>query len=80
MNPQAVRLYLDNGIDLTRDMLEIDVCAQHCNGGIAVDENWQSGVRGLYAAGEAAGTFGARRPAERPRTFKPRQESSTNPA
>ena len=62
MNPQAVRLYRDNGIDLSREALEIDVCAQHCNGGVAVDSHWQSEVRGLYAAGEAAGTFGARRP------------------
>jgi len=62
MNPQAIALYLGNGIDLNRDMLEIDVCAQHCNGGVAVDGHWQSGVRGLYAAGEAAGTFGAYRP------------------
>ena len=62
MNPQAIALYLDNGIDLRREMLEIDVCAQHCNGGVAVDAHWQSSVRGLYAAGEAAGTFGAYRP------------------
>ena len=62
MNPQAVRLYRDNGIDLSSELLEIDVCAQHCNGGVAVDSHWRSGVRGLYAAGEAAGTFGAKRP------------------
>jgi len=62
MNPRAVQLYLDNGIDLRYDMLEIAVCAQHCNGGVAVDGYWQSTVRGLYAAGEAAGTFGGRRP------------------
>jgi len=62
MNPKAIQLYLDHGIDLRREMLEIDVCAQHCNGGIAVDGHWQSTVRGLYAAGEAAGTFGQRRP------------------
>ena len=62
MNPQAIQLYFDHGIDLCRDLLEIDVCAQHCNGGIAVDGHWQSGVRGLYAAGEAAGTFGPKRP------------------
>jgi len=62
MNPKAVQLYLDHGIDLRREMLEIDVCAQHCNGGIAVDGHWQSTLRGLYAAGEAAGTFGQRRP------------------
>jgi succinate dehydrogenase/fumarate reductase flavoprotein subunit len=42
--------------------LEIAVCAQHCNGGVAVDAHWQSNVRGLYAAGEAAGTFGVYRP------------------
>jgi len=62
MNPQAARLFRDNGIDLHREMLEIGVCAQHCNGGIAVDADWRSDVRGLYAAGEAAGTFGAVRP------------------
>jgi len=62
MNPQAVALYLANGIDLRREPLEIDVCAQHCNGGVAVDADWQSGVRGLYTVGEAAGTFGSRRP------------------
>jgi len=62
MNPQAVALYLNHGIDLRRDLLEIAVCPQHCNGGIAVDADWQSCVRGLYAAGEAAGTFGACRP------------------
>jgi len=62
MNPQAIALYLNNGIDLHHEMLEIDVCAQHCNGGVAVDAHWQSSVRGLYVAGEAAGTFGAYRP------------------
>ena len=62
MNPKAIQLYLDHGIDLRREMLEIDVCAQHCNGGVAVDDHWRGTVRGLYAAGEAAGTFGPRRP------------------
>jgi len=62
MNPGAIQLYLDNGIDLHSEMLEIAVCAQHCNGGVAVDGHWRSGVDGLYAAGEAAGTFGPKRP------------------
>ena len=62
MNPKAIQLYRDHGIDLSRGMLEIDVCAQHCNGGVAVDGHWRSTLRGLYAAGEAAGTFGPRRP------------------
>ena len=62
MNAGAIALYADHGIDLYRERLEIAVCAQHCNGGIAVDANWQSTVTGLYAAGEAAGTFGVYRP------------------
>ena len=62
MNVGAIELYAAHGIDLYREPLEIAVCAQHCNGGVAVDEHWQSDVKGLYAAGEAAGTFGVYRP------------------
>lgn len=62
MNPDAIALYRAHGIDLTTQPLRVAVCAQHCNGGIAVDGNWQTSVRGLYAAGEAAGTFGVYRP------------------
>ncbi|MBQ7011573.1 MAG: FAD-binding protein [Clostridia bacterium] len=62
MNAGAIELYLSHGIDLKKDRLEIAVCAQHCNGGVAVDDNWQSNVDGLYACGEAAGTFGVYRP------------------
>ena len=62
MNAPAIELYRDHGIDIEREMLEVRVCAQHHNGGIAVDANWQSTIPGLYACGEAAGTFGAVRP------------------
>lgn len=62
MNIGAIELYADHSIDLYSEYLEIAVCAQHCNGGVAVDEHWQSDVCGLYAAGEAAGTFGVYRP------------------
>ena len=62
MNPGAIELYASHGIDLYNEYLEIAVCAQHCNGGVKVDEHWQSEVKGLYAAGEAAGTFGVYRP------------------
>ena len=62
MNKGAIELYADHGIDLYTECLEIAVCAQHCNGGVAVDGNWQSDVDGLYVAGEAAGTFGVYRP------------------
>ncbi len=62
MNPKAYELYLSHGIDLETELLEISVCAQHNNGGIAVDSNWQTCVPGLFVAGEAAGTFGVTRP------------------
>lgn len=62
MNPRAIALYADHGIDLTAEPLEISVCAQHNNGGIAVDADWQTSIAGLYCAGEAAGTFGICRP------------------
>lgn len=62
MNPKAIQLYADHGIDLYTEPLEVAVCAQHHNGGIAVDRDWQTSVAGLYVAGEAAGTFGIARP------------------
>ncbi len=62
MNSKAVGLYASHGINLFVEPLEIAVCAQHCNGGVAVDADWQSNIKGLYAAGEAAGTFGVYRP------------------
>ena len=62
MNKAAIELYKNNGIDLWKEPLEVAVCAQHCNGGIAVDANWESSVKGLYAVGEAAGTHGVYRP------------------
>ena len=62
MNIGAIELYASHGIDLYSERLKIAVCAQHCNGGVAVDENWHSDVIGLYVAGEAAGTFGVYRP------------------
>lgn len=62
MNPGAISLYADHGIDLYQEPLRIAVCAQHNNGGVGVDANWQSDIQGLYVVGEAAGTFGVFRP------------------
>ncbi len=62
MNPGAISLYMDHGIDITKEPLRVAVCAQHNNGGVRIDANWQSTVRGLYAAGEAAGSLGIFRP------------------
>jgi len=62
MNAPAVDLYLQKGLNIRREYLEIALCAQHNNGGIAVDLWWQSSVQGLFAAGECAGTHGVARP------------------
>lgn len=50
------------GVNIEKDYLPIALCAQHNNGGVAVDLWWQSGVKGLLAAGECAGTHGVTRP------------------
>ncbi len=62
MNPPAIEIYKENGIDLYREPLEIAVCAQHNNGGFAVDKWWQSTVPQTFVIGEMAGTHGVKRP------------------
>ncbi|MCQ2480293.1 MAG: FAD-binding protein, partial [Clostridia bacterium] len=62
LNPKAVKLYKDNGIDLTAEPLEIRISAQHNNGGIRTNLNSETTVKNLFAAGEAAGKFGVYRP------------------
>ena len=42
MNPPAIDIYAENGIDLYTEPLEIAVCAQHHNGGFAVNKWWES--------------------------------------
>lgn len=64
MNRPAYEFYLGRnpGVDLERDLLEVAVCAQHNNGGLAVDQWWQSNVPGFFPVGEAAGAHGIYRP------------------
>ena len=62
MNLPAAEHYRAHGVDLAKQPLEIALCAQHNNGGIAVDDRWQTCVPGLFAVGEAAGTHGVYRP------------------
>ncbi len=62
MNQPAYQFFKDKGVDLKKEPLEIALCAQHNNGGLAVDCWWQTKVQGLFAAGEAAGTHGVYRP------------------
>ena len=63
MNPGAVALYREHGIDLAAEPLEVALCAQHNNGGLAADAWWQSeNVAHLWPIGEVNGSHGVRRP------------------
>lgn len=62
LNVQAIAFFKSKGIDLSKEPLEIAVCAQHINGGADVDIHWQTNIKNLFAVGETAGTFGIYRP------------------
>ena len=63
LNPDAYNLYLDKHIDLAKEPIEIDVCAQHNNGGLSADIWWEStNLRRFYPIGEVNGSHGVGRP------------------
>ena len=62
MNAPAIDFYRGRGVDLETEMLEIALCSQHNNGGIAIDAWWQTTIPRLFAAGEAAASHGVYRP------------------
>ena len=63
MNPAAIDLYRDHAIDLAAEPLEIAVCAQHNNGGLAADLWWESeNVRHLFPIAEVNGSHVVVRP------------------
>jgi succinate dehydrogenase/fumarate reductase flavoprotein subunit len=62
MNQPAIDIFAEHGIDLWSEPLEIAVCAQHNNGGFAVNRWWQSNIPRTFVVGEMAGTHGVKRP------------------
>lgn len=62
MNAPAVDFYRDKGVNLAKEPLEIALCAQHNNGGLAIDCWWHTNVEGLFAVGEVAASHGVYRP------------------
>jgi succinate dehydrogenase/fumarate reductase flavoprotein subunit len=63
MNPDAIQLYRHNDIDIAVEPLEIAVCAQHNNGGLAANMWWESiNIKHLFPVGEVNGTHGVKRP------------------
>ncbi len=62
MNQPAIDIYAEHGINLWKEPLEIAVCAQHNNGGFAVNRWWESNIPHTFVVGEMAGTHGVKRP------------------
>lgn len=64
MNEPAYQFYLGKNpyVDLETEMLEVDVCAQHNNGGLLVDAWWHSNVPGFFPVGEAGERTGSTAP------------------
>ncbi len=62
MNPNAIDLYRSHGIDLYTEPLEVSVCAQHNNGGLAGDHWWESNLPHFFPIGEVNGSHGVYRP------------------
>jgi succinate dehydrogenase/fumarate reductase flavoprotein subunit len=62
MNQPAIDIYKEHGINLWKEPLEIAVCAQHNNGGFAVNHWWESAIPRTFVVGEMAGTHGVKRP------------------
>jgi succinate dehydrogenase/fumarate reductase flavoprotein subunit len=63
MNPAAVNLYMEHNFDITVEPLEIAVCAQHNNGGLASNVWWEStNIKHLFPVGEVNGSHGVSRP------------------
>jgi len=62
MNPGAIELYKTHNIDITKEPLEIAVCAQHNNGGLAGNIWWESNIKHFFPIGEVNGTHGVYRP------------------
>jgi len=62
MNQPAIDLYREQNIDISSELLEIAVCAQHNNGGLKSNIWWESNVRHLFPVGEVNGTHGVYRP------------------
>ncbi|MGD0551323.1 MAG: FAD-binding protein [Sedimentisphaerales bacterium] len=62
MNQPAIDIYAEHGINLRKEPLGIAVCAQHNNGGFAVNHWWESSIPRTFVVGEMAGTHGVKRP------------------
>jgi succinate dehydrogenase/fumarate reductase flavoprotein subunit len=63
MNPGAIELYQNHKINLFNEPLEVAVCSQHNNGGLAGNLWYEStNLKHLFPVGEVNGSHGVTRP------------------
>ncbi|MEI3005036.1 MAG: FAD-binding protein [Victivallales bacterium] len=63
LNAPAIELYREHKIHLSKEPLQIAVCAQHNNGGLAGNVWWESvNLKHLFPVGEVNGSHGVTRP------------------
>lgn len=62
MNAPAAEFYEKRGVNLSSQVLEIALCAQHNNGGLEMNAWWETNVPHFFAVGEVAGSHGVYRP------------------
>lgn len=61
--PITYKAFMDKGVNLCTDVVEIAPLVQSFNGGVRIDEWASTGIAGLFAVGEASGgVHGADRP------------------
>jgi len=54
--PQIYRFCLDHGLDISRELIPVAPAAHYMIGGVRVNSWGETGIAGLFAAGETAGT------------------------
>jgi len=62
LNLKSYELFKKHKIDLSNDLLEIDLLPQHNNGGASVNKWWETSIKHIFSIGECAGTHGIYRP------------------
>lgn len=53
--PSMLRQFLDVGIDIRREPMQVAPTAHHFMGGVQINENAETSIPGMYAAGEITG-------------------------
>jgi len=53
--PSMLRQFLDVGVDIRKEPMQVAPTAHHFMGGVQINENAETNIPGMYAAGEIAG-------------------------